>query len=133
MDTADRGKRLMETDTTAIKKLKVEIYVTPEKGKVIKLLEPLVINVKGKEYTVPAGYASDGCSTPRCLWSLVSPAIDNRTIRGAVGHDWLYENHVCTRYEADNWFYSTMVEDGFPRFKAALAWTGVRIGGGSHY
>ena len=113
--------------------MKVEIFVTPEDGKVIKLLEPLIITVKGKEYTIDEGYCSNGLSCPRWGWSLVSPTIDNRTIRAAVAHDWLYENHVCTRKEADDWFYDAMVEDGFPKFRAYLAWVGVRIGGGSHY
>lgn len=113
--------------------LKVEIFTTPEQGKVIRLLEPLQITVNGLIYTIQAGYESDGMSCPRLAWSLVSPAIDNRTIRAAIGHDWLYENHICTRYEADNWFYGKMVDDGFPRFRAALAWIGVRIVGGSHY
>lgn len=113
--------------------LKVEIFTTPEQGKVIKLLEPLVITVNEKSYVVEAGYLSDGMSCPRVCWSLVSPAIDNRTIRAAIGHDWLYENHVCTRKEADDWFYDNMVADGFPKFRAYMAWLGVRIGGGSHY
>ena len=94
--------------------MKVEIYTTAEDGKVIRLLEPLIITVKGKEYEVPTGYMSNGCSTPRCLWSLLSPAIDNRTIKSAIGHDWLYEEHVCTRKEADDWFYDDLVACGFP-------------------
>lgn len=113
--------------------MKVEIFITPEDGKVIKLLEPLEITVKGKSYVIPAETLSNGCSVPRLFWSLVCPTIDNRTIRAAVAHDWLYENHVCTRKEADDWFYDAMVEDGFPKFRAYLAWMGVRIGGGSHY
>ena len=113
--------------------LKVEIFITPEDGKVIKILEPLTITVNEQEYTVPEGYCSNGLSCPRWGWSLVSPTIDNRTIRSAVGHDWLYENHVCTRAEADAWFRENMVKDGFPKFRAWLAWLGVRIGGGSHY
>lgn len=113
--------------------MKVEIYTTAEDGKVIKLLESIPIKVKGKNYIVPAGYLSNGLSCPRCLWSLLSPAIDNRTLKSACGHDWLYENHVCTRKEADDWFYDDLIANGFPKIKAYLVWLGVRIGGKSHY
>jgi hypothetical protein len=116
-----------------LKRMKVEIFVTPDRGKVIRLLEPLTITIKDTQVIVPEGFESDGMSTPRWAWSLVSPALDNRTLRAAVAHDWLYENHICTRKEADDWFYDAMVEDGFPKFRAYLAWMGVRIGGGSHY
>ena len=113
--------------------MKVEIYETPHNGKTIRLLEPIRINVKGNEYVVPEGYESEGMSVPRALWSIISPAIDNRTLRSALGHDWLYENHVCTRKEADKWFLDSLIEDGFPRFKAELSYIGVRVFGGSHW
>ena len=116
-------------DTT----MKVEIYETPHNGKIIRLLEPIRIIVKGNEYTVPVGHLSEGMSVPRLFWSIISPAIDNRTLRSACAHDWLYENHVCTRREADKWFLDSLIEDGFPRWKAWLSFIGVRAFGWRHW
>ena len=113
--------------------MKVEIYNTSNDGKVIELLEPISFSIKGREYVVPQGYLSNGFSCPRFLWPLISPAIDNRTLKSALGHDWLYENHVCTRKEADQWFRDSLIESRFPRWKAELSYIGVRVFGGSHY
>lgn len=113
--------------------MKVEIYETPHNGKTIRLLEPIRINVKGNEYVVPEGYESEGMSVPRALWSIISPAIDNRTLKSALGHDWLYENHVCTRKESDDWFLDSLIKDGFPRWKAWLSYVGVRMFGWRHW
>ena len=113
--------------------MKVDVYETSQNGKIIRLLEPIRISVKGKEYVVPEGYESEGMSVPRVLWSIISPAIDNRTLKSACCHDWLYENHVCTRKEADDWFLDSLIDDGFPRWKAWLSYIGVRVFGGRHW
>ena len=113
--------------------MKVEIYNTSNDGKVIELLEPIPFAIKGREYVVPQGYLSNGFSCPRFLWPLISPAIDNRTLRSACIHDWLYDNHVCTRKEADKWFIDSLIENGFPRWKAWLSYLGVMAFGWSHW
>lgn len=113
--------------------MKVEIYETSKNGKTIELLEPIPFAIKGREYVVPQGYLSNGMSVPMALWSIISPAIDNMTLKSALGHDWLYENHVCTRKEADDWFLDSLIKDGFPRWKAWLSYLGVRVFGGKHY
>lgn len=113
--------------------MKVEVYETPKDGKVIRLLEPLPFTHNGREYVVPEGYRSNGFSCPRLLWSLISPAIDNRTLRSACGHDWLYEYHVVSRREADQWFRDSLIEAGVPRIKAYAIYYAVRAFGGRHY
>ena len=113
--------------------MKVEIYNTSNDGKVIELLEPISFSIKGREYVVPQGYLSNGFSCPRFLWPLISPAIDSRTLRSACIHDWLYENHVLTRAQADRYFKERLIDDGFPLWKAELSYIGVRVFGGSHY
>lgn len=113
--------------------MKVEVYETPKDGKAIRLLEPLRISVKGREYVVPEGYCSNGFSCPRFLWSLISPAIDNRTLKSACGHDWLYEYHVVSREEADQWFRDSLIGAGVPRIKAYAIYLAVRVFGGRHY
>lgn len=113
--------------------MKCEILENPENGKVIKTLEDIPFTLNGKDYVVPAGFTSNGCSVPRFLWSLLSPAIDNTTIKASCVHDWLYENHVCTRKEADQWYRDDLKANGYPTWKANLVYVGVRVGGGSHW
>lgn len=113
--------------------MKVEIYETSKDGKVIELLEPVPFVLNGEEYVVPKGYLSNGFSCPRFLWTIISPAIDHRTLKSACVHDWLYENHVCTRDEADHLFLEMLIEAGMSRQKACTIYLAVRFFGESHY
>ena len=108
--------------------IKTEIHHENDKGDVLTLLEGLHVTWRGKTLTVPAGFKSDGCSVPRAFWGIVCPNIDPRTIRAAIVHDYLYRSTIpgWTRLEADELFYDFMVEDGFPKFKAGMAYYGVR-------
>ena len=108
--------------------IKTEIHRETENGDVLTLLEDLHVTWRGKVLTVPAGFKSDGCSVPRAFWSIVCPSIDPRTLRAAIVHDYIYRSSITgwTRLEADELFYDFMVEDGFPKFKAGLAYYGVR-------
>ena len=114
--------------------IKTEIHRETENGDVLTLLEDLHVTWRGKVLTVPAGFKSDGCSVPRAFWGIVSPNIDPRTLRAAIVHDYIYRSSITgwTRLEADELFYDFMVEDGFPKFKAGMAYYGVRwFGSGS--
>lgn len=113
--------------------MKCEIFDTIQNGYVIQTLEDIRFTLKGNEHVVPTGYRSNGMSVPRVLWSVISPAIDNRTLRSSICHDWLYENHVCTRKEADQWYRDDLKANGYPTWKANLVYVGVRVGGGSHW
>ena len=117
--------------------IKIELIEQTERGDLFRLLEPLKIEWRGKSLTVPAGFESDGCSVPRFLWSSVSPRIDNRTLRGAIGHDWIYRTHPegWTKAEADGMFYDIIREDGLSWWKSQKAYWGVRLFGGDswHY
>lgn len=115
--------------------IKTEIHRETENGDVLTLLEDLHVSWRGKTLVVPAGFKSDGASVPRALWSTVCPNIDPRTLRAAIVHDYIYRNAVpgWTRLEADELFYDFMVEDGFPKFKAGVAYYGVRWFGGANF
>ena len=104
-----------------------------ERGNVIKTLEQLTFTAYGKTFTIPAGYESSGFSCPRFLWPLISPAIDPNSLVASIIHDWLYEDHVLTRAQADRYFRWKLINDGFPRWKAELSYIGVRVFGGSHW
>lgn len=84
-------------------------------------------------YTVEEGYRSEGYSAPRCLWGLLSPAIDDRTLIPSLIHDWLYDHHVMSRAQADKVFRDMLIESGFPLWKSLVSYAGVRLFGWSHW
>lgn len=115
--------------------VKIAVHKADGNGDIITLLEELTVWYQERSVTVPAGFQSDGCSVPEFLWSTVSPQIDPRTLRGAVVHDWLYRHcpEGWERKDADELFYDTIKADGFPGFKAYLAYIGVRWFGGKNW
>lgn len=110
----------------------LDIRTTADKGRVVTLMEDLQIFWQNRKITVPIGFESDGASVPRAFWRLVFPKIDEKAIRGAIAHDWLYRTHPegWTKAEADRMFYDLMLEDGTPKWRAFLAYKGVEYFGG---
>lgn len=53
--------------------------------------------------------------------------------RACTVHDYLYSQGLLTRKECDDLFYRALRADGVARWRAALFWAGVRIGGANHY
>ena len=113
----------------------IDIHHENARGNIITLRQELVIKFNGKMFIVPAGFECDGASVPRFLWSSVSPAIDPRTIRAAVVHDYLYRNapENWTRKDADELFYDFIREDGLSWWASQKAYWGVRMFGGSSW
>lgn len=109
------------------------IYTDEERGDIIVLATPLRFTFKGVEYEIPEGYESDGMSVPRFFWRSLSPKINGKTLRPSIIHDWMYENHIGTRKEADDFYEENLVAKGFGKVKSWLVWLGVRIGGWKHY
>ena len=100
-------------------------------GDCIQLLEDLSYTYNGKSFTVPAGFISDGASIPEFLWASISPAIDPRTLDGALAHDFLYRSgsHPFTRKEADSLFYDYILAHNLGCFRSWKAYWGVRLFG----
>lgn len=115
--------------------IKIAVHKEMFTGDILTLLEDLTVNWNGRTVTVPSGFESDGCSVPEFLWDSVSPQIDPRTLRAAIVHDYLYRNALpgWTRKDADELFYDFMVEDGMPKFKAGIAYYGVRWFGSTNW
>ena len=107
--------------------MKINIHQEDARGDIITVLE----DVETSDFIIPAGFESDGVSVPRFFWRFISPPIDPRTIRAGVTHDWIYRNRPpgWTRRKADAVFRRILIEDGVERWRAWLAWAGVRIGG----
>ena len=110
--------------------VKVEVHEADELGNVFKLLEPL----RHGDLVVPEEFESDGASVPRFFWRVVFPPGDSQAMRAAILHDYIYRTHPegWTRERADDFFYDQLVADGVPKWRAKLAYWGVRLfGGGS--
>ncbi len=107
----------------------IDIHKSDEMGNVFTLREELSYG----GLTVPAGFESDGASVPRFFWRIVFPPGDNRALRAAFLHDWIYRTHPegWTREAADNLFRKVLATDGVPRISATLAFWGVRLFGAS--
>ena len=78
--------------------------------------------------TVPCGFQSDGASVPRAFWRLIFPKGDEKALRAAIIHDWIYRTHPAgwTKAEADKLFYELLKADGVPTWRAWLAYQGVK-------
>ena len=107
--------------------IKVEVHRADERGNVYTLLEDL----HWGNITVPAGFESDGASVPRFFWRAVFPPGDSQALRAAIIHDWIYREQPegATRVDADKLFYTILVADGVPKYRALLAYWGVRLFG----
>ena len=107
----------------------VKISRCRSSGDVYTLQQPLPF----ENLTVPAGFRSDGASVPRFFWRLVFPPGDALALRAAILHDWIYRTHPAgwDRAKADALFRDVLIADGVPKWRARLAWLGVRIGGGA--
>ena len=91
-------------------------------------LEVLTKDFTSHGITVPKGFQFDGASTPRALWSLVPPY--KRTKKSACIHDWNCRNakNDKDRLDADKLFRRMLLEAGYSRMRAWLAYRGVRAG-----
>lgn len=109
----------------------VDIHKSDAQGNVFTLKELLTIHYAGRVLIVPIGFESDGASVPRFFWRLVFPPGDDKALRAAFAHDYLYRVHPAgwDKEFADLMFHDLLIEDGIPKIRASLAWLGVAIFG----
>lgn len=106
----------------------------PDVGRMARTLAPITWNSGEITVIIPAGTISDGATVPRLLWWFLPPWGDEATIP-AVLHDYLCEqldNGVpvpgCEkRFDCDWQFYLALLARRVARWRARLAWAGVRI------
>ncbi|HBA6776776.1 TPA: DUF1353 domain-containing protein [Escherichia coli] len=67
----------------------------------------------------------------RILWSVFPP--HGRYARAAIIHDWLYDNALRTKREADKIFLDAMCVLGGPRWRRMLMHCAVRLFGRGSY
>lgn len=81
---------------------------------------------------VPAGFVTDLASVPRILWMLLPP--DGKYAKAAIIHDYLYDNALRTKAEADCIFLDGMRVLGVPKWKRNVMFGAVRwFGRGCYY
>ena len=81
--------------------------------------------------TIPAGYESNGASIPLAARGLLSA---QRILKTSFAHDFLYGTGRYARWMADLIFrFGVCSLCGCPKWKAYVAWAGVRLGGKGNF
>lgn len=65
--------------------------------------------------SVPAGFVTDLATVPRIFWSVMPP--DGKYAKAAIIHDYLYDNALRTKKEANLIFLDGMTVPGAPKWK----------------
>lgn len=81
--------------------------------------------------SVPAGFVTDLATIPRIFWTLLPP--DGKYAKAAIIHDYLYDNALRTKQEADLIFLDGMVVLGVPKWKRTVMYWAVKIFGRGSY
>lgn len=84
-----------------------------------------------EKIVVPAGYITDLATIPRPLWSIFPP--HDVYAKAAILHDFLYDNAIGSKAEADLVFHEAMLVLGIPKWKAFIFYWGVRLFGRGKY
>lgn len=102
--------------------MKLETFWNGEKI-LFRLLEPVEVN----GFVIPKGFVTDFASVPKSMWNILPPlGLHNE---GALLHDYLYDNRIGTRKQADDIFLNVMLSSGVKTHVAWIMYLGVRIGG----
>ncbi|HFW4799072.1 TPA: DUF1353 domain-containing protein, partial [Salmonella enterica subsp. diarizonae serovar 60-67:z35:-] len=80
---------------------------------------------------VPAGFITDLASVPRILWMFLPP--DGKYAKAAIIHDYMYDNALRTKKEADLIFLDGMTVLGVPKWKRTIMYCAVRLFGRGKY
>ena len=56
----------------------------------VRLVEKFDVKFRGEDYSVPAGFETDGASIPRFLWRICGHPMEAPRLYLAIIHDWFY-------------------------------------------
>lgn len=102
-----------------------------------KLLAPLVYDdAANGEIVVPEGFITDFASIKvlhNVFLFVLFALVATYGNYAATLHDWLYREAQLSRKECDAVLYRALRDEGVARWRSALFWIGVRIGGAKHY
>ena len=95
------------------------------------LMEPFFLDVwvdqQHVQMKIPKGFCWDGASVPRILQNIFPKW--GRYAVASLAHDWLYENRLGTRKQADRVFLHLMSEAGVNWVGRHLMYLAVRLFG----
>ncbi|EBH4413765.1 DUF1353 domain-containing protein, partial [Salmonella enterica] len=80
---------------------------------------------------VPAGFITDLATIPRIFWILLPP--DGKYAKAAIIHDWMYDNALRTKKEADLIFLDGMTVLDVLKWKRTIMYWAVRLFGRGMY
>lgn len=100
-------------------KVNITIYYNNKKRTTQFILnQKIIFNYYDCLVIINPGFISDGMSVPKCLWSLISPKIDARTLLPSIKHDFLFECKLG--FFKSNWYYFKDLKDNLNLFKRIL-------------
>ncbi len=114
------------------------VHLEHATGRTFRLLKDLTYTAQdGRRYTAHAGLITDMATIPHSLWSIIAPF--GQQSLPAILHDQecttlrtLIPKRSRTRREQrrpiDARFHAALLEQGVPRFRAAMMWAGASIG-----
>lgn len=106
------------------------LYTDKKKPWRFELTEQVEVQLNnGARLTIPAGYKTDFATVPRLFRGIVWGA-GNHNLATLI-HDWLYDNQIGTRKQADDEMLYWLLACGVSRIKAYTMYFAVRIGGKS--
>jgi len=101
------------------------VFALRDDGSVETLDEVSFYDKKGKEWSVPPGYISDGASIPRAVWSIVGHPLTGEYIKASVLHDYYVDSRTEPAKETHRMFHEAMLADGVTKTKASLLYFAV--------
>lgn len=99
--------------------------------RLVKDFEFYIDNEQGEKITVPEGYITDFASVPRVFWSVIPPV--GKYTKACIIHDYMYDNAIKTKKEADLIFYDAMKVLKVPKWKRLTMYYAVRLFGRGEY
>ncbi|HGJ5067315.1 TPA: DUF1353 domain-containing protein [Salmonella enterica subsp. enterica serovar Muenchen] len=83
------------------------------------------------EIEVLTGFVTNLATVPRIFWILLPP--DGKYAKAAIIHDYLYDNALRTKQEADRIFLDGITVLGVPKWKRTVMYWAVRLFGRGRY
>lgn len=117
----------------------IHIAKVPGKPNRFRLIDDCLVNVYVPllqywiQFTIPAGFLTDGVSSPQWLWPLFPP--HGLAFNPAAVHDYLYENRpkFLDRELCDQIFLALLFHAGVPKLQAWIMYVYVRAFGGRNW
>jgi hypothetical protein len=85
-------------------------------------------------HLIPKYFKWDGASIPSALWWMLGSPFSPALMVPSMVHDFLYDRPgKMSRKEIDKLFRKLLIHNGVDEDLAETMYTGVRLGGGSHF